>query len=105
MGFNAIKFDVDQANDPNRYDRYNWTASPAELKRMYDQISAARQAVDLISDICVDMHGKYDVTTGERVAKLFEPLNLMWLEEPVPAENAEAYKKIADSTSTPICGG
>lgn len=105
MGFNAIKFDVDQANDPNKYDRYNWTASPAELKRMYDQIAAARQAVGPNIDICVDMHGRYDVTTGERVAKLFEPLNLMWLEEPVPAENVDAYKKIADSTSTPICGG
>ncbi len=105
MGFNAIKFDVDQANDPNKYDRYNWTASPGELKRMVDQISAARQAVGPNIDICVDMHGRYDVTTGERVAKLFEPLNLMWLEEPVPAENVDAYKKIADSTSTPICGG
>lgn len=105
MGFNAVKFDVDQGNDPNKYDRYNWTASPAELKRMYDQIAAARQAVGPNIDICVDMHGRYDVTTGERVAKLFEPLNLMWLEEPVPAENPDAYKKIADSTSTPICGG
>jgi galactonate dehydratase len=72
---------------------------------MVDQISAARQAVGPNIDICVDMHGRYDVTTGERVAKLFEPLNLMWLEEPVPAENPEAYKKIADSTSTPICAG
>lgn len=105
MGFNAIKFDVDQANDPNKYDRYNWTASPAELQRMVDQISAARQAVGPKIDICVDMHGKYDAPTGEKVAKLFEPLNLMWLEEPVPAENPKAYKKIADSTSTPICGG
>ena len=34
-----------------------------------------------------------------------EPLNLMWLEEPVPAENVDAYKLIADSTSTPICAG
>ena len=42
MGFNAIKFDIDQANDPNKYDAYNWTANPAELRRMYDQIAAAR---------------------------------------------------------------
>lgn len=105
MGFNAIKFDVDQANDPNKYDRFNWTASPAELQRMVDQIGAARQAVGPKIDICVDMHGKYDAITGERVAKLFEPFNLLWLEEPVPAENPQAYKKIADSTSTPICGG
>jgi galactonate dehydratase len=105
MGFNAIKFDLDQRDDPNKYDLYNWTASPGELKRMVDQISAAREAVGPNIDICVDMHGKYDATTGHQVAKRLEPLNLMWLEEPIPAENPEAYKAITDSTSTPICAG
>lgn len=105
MGFTAIKFDLDQANDPNKYDRYNWTASPGELQRMYDQIAAARKEVGPNIDICVDMHGRYDAITGEKVAKLLEPLNLMWLEEPIPAENIEAFKQITDSTSTPICAG
>jgi galactonate dehydratase len=105
MGFNAIKFDLDQRDDPNKYDLYNWTASPGELKRMVDQISAAREAVGPNIDICVDMHGRYDATTGQQVAKRLEPLNLMWLEEPIPAENPEAYKAITDSTSTPICAG
>lgn len=105
MGFNAMKFDLDQANDPNKYDRYNWTASPAELQRMYDQIAAAREAVGPNIDILVDMHGRYDALTGHAVAKRLEPLNLLWLEEPVPAENIEAYKSIADSTSTPIAAG
>ena len=105
MGFNAMKFDLDQANDPNKYDRYNWTASPAELQRMYDQIAAAREAVGPNTDILVDMHGRYDAFTGHAVAKRLEPLNLLWLEEPVPAENIEAYKSIADSTSTPIAAG
>ena len=105
MGFTAIKFDLDQFNDPNKYDRYNWTASPAELQRMEDQIAAAREAVGPNIDICADMHGRYDAITGQLVAKRLEPYNLMWLEEPIPAENAEAYKVIADSTSTPICAG
>ncbi len=105
MGFNAIKFDLDQANDPNKYDFYNWTASPAELQRMVDQMTAAREAVGTNVDICVDMHGRYDAVTGQAVAKRMEPLNLMWLEEPIPAENVEAYKLITESTSTPICAG
>lgn len=105
MGFNAIKFDLDQVNDPNKYDLYNWTASPAELQRMYDQLAAAREAVGPDIDICADMHGRYDAVTARNIAKRLEPLNLMWLEEPVPAENVEAYKLIADSTSTPICVG
>jgi galactonate dehydratase len=105
LGFNAVKFDLDQANDPNKYDKYNWTASTAEIQRMYDQMAAARKAVGPNVDICADMHGRYDAPTGERVAKILEPLNLMWLEEPIPAENADAYKRIADQTSTPICAG
>lgn len=105
MGFSAIKFDLDQANDPNKYDFYNWTASPAELQCMVDQVTAAREAVGPNVDICVDMHGRHDAITGELVAKRLEPLNLMWLEEPIPAENVEAYKIITDSTTTPICAG
>ena len=105
MGFTAIKFDLDQANDPNRYDSFNWTASPAELQRMVDQMTAAREAVGPNIDICADMHGRYDAVTAQQVAQRMEPLNLMWLEEPIPAENVEAYKHITESTSTPICAG
>lgn len=104
-GFTAIKFDLDQGNDPNKYDRFNWTASPAEIQRMEDQIAAAREAVGPNVDICADMHGRYDAATAQLVAKRMEPYNLMWLEEPIPAENVEAYQHITHSTSTPICAG
>jgi galactonate dehydratase len=105
MGMTGVKFDLDQGNDPGRYDAYNWTASPAELRRMVDQIAAARKAVGPDIDICADMHGRYDLTTGKRVAELLELYGLMWLEEPVPAENIDALKQINDSSSTPICAG
>ena len=105
LGFSAIKFDLDQWNDPKKYDRYNWTASPGELNRMVEQVAAAREAVGPDIDICCDMHGRYDAVTAQQIAKRLEPFNLMWLEEPIPAENPEAYKIIADSTTTPICAG
>src|SRR3954471_10164017 len=91
-GYTAMKFDLDEAADPNKYDQFNWTASPAEIERMVDQLTAARQAVGPKIDICADMHARYDYPTAQQVAKRLEPLNLMWLEEPVPAENVEAYK-------------
>ncbi len=105
MGFNAVKYDIDERNDPNKYDAYNWTASPGELERMYNQIAGVRQAVGPKVDICVDMHGRYDTTTGKRVAKMMEPLNLLFLEEPFGAENPEAYRIVRESTNTPICAG
>ncbi len=104
-GYTAVKFDVDEANDPNKYDRWNWTASNAEVERMYNAIAAVRKEVGPHIDICVDMHGRYDAPTGRKVAKVMEPLNLMWLEEPVPAANIDVYKTITQETSTPICGG
>lgn len=104
-GYTAVKFDIDEASDPNKYDHYNWTASNAEMERMYNAIAAVRKEVGTHIDICVDMHGRYDGTTGRKVAKMMEPLNLMWLEEPVPADNIEIYKTITQETSTPICAG
>ena len=77
----TIKFDLDHAADPNKYDQFNdqfnWTASPAEIQRMVDQLTAAREAVGPKIDICADMHARYDYPTGQQVAKRLEPLNLM----------------------------
>lgn len=101
----AIKFDLDQANDPNRWDYHNWTASRGEVERMYDQIAAAREQVGPDVDLCCDMHGRYDLPSAKRIARKLEPLELMWLEEPIPAENAKAYRFIQEATSTPLCAG
>src|SRR5215204_681992 len=34
MGFTAVKIDIDDRNDPNRWDAVNWTASNAEIDTM-----------------------------------------------------------------------
>ena len=99
-----MKFDLDQGNDPNKYDQFNWTASPAEIQRMVDQMTAARRRWDPTST-SVPTCMPDDYPTGQQVAKRMEPLNLMWLEEPVPAENVDAYRLITQETSTPICAG
>jgi galactonate dehydratase len=104
-GFTAIKFDLDWNNDPHKWDPYNSTANNRELDRMMAQMTAVREQVGYEFDLCVDMHGNYDTTTGVRAAKMLEPIRLMWLEEPVPAENLDAYREINEHTTTPICLG
>lgn len=104
-GYTAVKFDVDDARDPNKYDRFNWTASPAEIERMYNAIAAVREEVGPNIDICVDMHGRYDFITGVKMAQKYEDLDLMWLEEPLPADNPDLYQQLTKETSTPICTG
>ncbi|HUB78865.1 MAG TPA: mandelate racemase/muconate lactonizing enzyme family protein [Bryobacteraceae bacterium] len=105
MGFTAAKIDIDDALDPSRFDRVNWTANNNEIDHMIGKIAFTRGLYPKNFDLAVDMHARYDATTGKRVAKEVEPFKLMWLEEPVPAENIDAMRDIRASTSTPICCG
>ena len=105
MGFTAAKIDIDDARDPARFDRVNWTASNGEIEHMVAKVAFTREQYPRNFDLAVDMHARYDATTGKRVAKEVEPFKLMWLEEPVPAENIDAMREVRASTSTPICCG
>jgi galactonate dehydratase len=105
MGFTAVKIDIDDRNDPNRWDMVNWTASNAEIDTMVRKVAFLREQIGPRVDLAVDMHGRYDMTTGKQVAKFVEPFRLLYLEEPVPAENVEAMRDIRESTNTPICCG
>ncbi len=105
MGFSAAKIDIDDAADPSRFDRVNWTANNDEIDHMIAKIAFTRENYPKNFSLAVDMHARYDATTGKRVAKEVEPFKLMWLEEPVPPENIDAMRDIRESTKTPICCG
>jgi len=105
MGFTAVKIDIDEANDPGRWDRVNWTASNAEIDRMVKEVAFVRETLSPRVDLAVDMHGRYDATTARRVARELERFRLLWLEEPVPPENIDVMRDIRESTVTPICAG
>ena len=105
QGFTAMKIDLDEFNDPNRFDRTNWTANNAEIDRMVKWVRHVRESIPKEMELACDMHGRYDAGTGKRVAKELEPFRLLWLEEPVPPENIEAMADIRHSTSTPIACG
>ncbi len=105
MGFTAVKIDIDNAMDPARFDRVNWTASNGEVDHMVERVAYMREVLPKDIDLAVDMHGRYDMGTGKRVAKALEPFRLLWLEEPVPPDNVDAMRAVRESSSTPICAG
>ena len=105
QGFTAMKIDLDEATDPNRFDRVNWTANNAEVDRMVRWVRHVRESIPKEMELACDMHGRYDAGTAKRVAKELEPFRLLWLEEPVPAEDIDAMADVRQSTSTPIATG
>jgi galactonate dehydratase len=104
-GFSVAKIDIDDARDPNRFDRFNRTANKAEMDRMLKEVQHVREKLPAAIELAVDMHAFYDSPTGKRVAKELEPFRLLWLEEPVPPENIEAMAEIKRSTNTAIACG
>lgn len=104
-GFTAIKFDVDDLEHPAKFDAFNHTINNAELRSMVERVAAVREAIGPDVDLAIDLHARYDVPSACRIAWELEPFSLLWLEEPVPAENIDALVRVRAQTRTPICVG
>ncbi|MAS34077.1 MAG: hypothetical protein CL610_08720 [Anaerolineaceae bacterium] len=103
-GYSAVKFDVDHSG-VGELDRYNWTASAREMTHIISLIQATREAIGYDIDLAIDCHGQFDLPSAITLAKAVEHLRLMWLEEPVPAENIDAMAQVKATSSTVICTG
>jgi L-alanine-DL-glutamate epimerase-like enolase superfamily enzyme len=103
-GYSAVKFDVDHTG-VGKLDPVNWTAGAREMTHIIDLIRTTREAIGGEIDLAIDCHGQFDLPSAITLAKAVEDLRLMWLEEPVPAENVEALAQVRASTSTIICTG
>ena len=85
--------------------RWNWTVGAQEMTHIINLITAVREGIGYETDLAIDCHGQFDVPSAITLAKAVEPLRLMWLEEPVPAENIDALAQVRAKTSTVICTG
>ncbi len=99
-----MKFDVDHTG-VGKLDPWNWTVAAKEMSHIIELIRATREAIGFEVDLAIDCHGQFDVPSAITLAKAVEDLRLMWLEEPVPAENIDALAQVKASTSTVICSG
>jgi len=64
-----------------------------------------RDAVGDEFEVALGTHGQLTTYTAIRVAKVLEPYNPFWFEEPVPPENVDEMARVAAHTSIPIATG
>ncbi len=103
-GFSAVKFDVD-GTGRGKLDAYNWTAGAQEMTHIISLVAGVRDAIGFEIDLAVDCHGQFDLPSAITLARALEPLRLLWLEEPVPAENVDALAQVRAASATVICTG
>jgi galactonate dehydratase len=77
----------------------------AERRRAVGIVAAVRDAVGPDVEIMVEMHGRFTPSTAAAVARLLEPFDPAWIEEPTPPENPVAYRSVRAATSLPIATG
>lgn len=99
-GFTAVKFDP----------IYPLCPAPRELSledlyRAESIVKKVRKTVGNKCDILIGTHGQLTTHSAIRFAKMLEPYDPLWLEEPIPAENVDEMARVAQHTSIPIATG
>jgi L-alanine-DL-glutamate epimerase-like enolase superfamily enzyme len=69
------------------------------------RVQAVHKLIDGRCHLMVDANQQWDRTTAQRFARLVEPLNLTWIEEPLDAYDAEGHAMLAAQFDTPIATG
>jgi L-alanine-DL-glutamate epimerase-like enolase superfamily enzyme len=69
------------------------------------RLAAVREAVGGQFEIMVDANQCFNVAEAMRRARAYEPFNLAWFEEPLPAEDLGGHEELAAHTPIPIAVG
>jgi L-alanine-DL-glutamate epimerase-like enolase superfamily enzyme len=69
------------------------------------RIAAVRQAVGPGFEIFTDANQAFAVDEAIRRARHYEPLDIGWFEEPLPADDIEGHARLSRATSVPIAVG
>jgi L-alanine-DL-glutamate epimerase-like enolase superfamily enzyme len=106
-GFTAHKFGfrrTDPKTDKAR-DLANRVLTTKELMQIRQGFENCREAIGWDHDILVHCHWEYDLRTSIQIAEAVEPIRPMWLEDPLPVEYSESWRRLCASSRVPICMG
>jgi len=90
-GFTAVKF--------------GWEPFGRDPKTDCAYLEAIRNAVGGEVDVMLDVGLIWDAKTTLQRARLFEPYNLAWIEEPLHPDDLQGYARVAAGTDVKIAAG
>lgn len=77
----------------------------SKIEEVANRIAQVREKFGYEIGIGVDFHGRVHKTMAKVLARELDQFKLMFIEEPVMAQNNEALREIVKHTSTPIATG
>ncbi len=94
QGFKAVKM--------NGTAELGYLEGDTLLKEVYERVEAVRNEG---LEVGIDFHGRVHRAMAKQLMKLLEPLNPLFIEEPVLSEQIEALPSLSQNCTTPIALG
>ena len=69
------------------------------------RLSAVRDAVGPAFEIMTDANQRFTIDEAIRRARCLTPLDIAWLEEPLPADDLSGHERLSNATTLPIAVG
>jgi L-alanine-DL-glutamate epimerase-like enolase superfamily enzyme len=76
-----------------------------DLAKDIERVTAVRKHLGDNTPIMVDANQQWDRPTAQRMCRIFEQFNLIWIEEPLDAYDHEGHAALAAQFDTPIATG
>ena len=100
FGFPHTDMKTDLARDPS-----NRMLTTKELINIQKGFENCREAIGWDHDIMVHCHWEYDLRTSIQIADAVESIKPVWLEDPLPVDYSDSWKRLCESSKVPICMG
>ena len=113
-GFKATKFDLDWesraqalAGRPYQYrgEMWNRGISSVEMKQWVRILEAVRERLGDDYPLAIDLHFNYNMGDTMRFVQMIEDLNIWFIEDPIPPQNADAMARFTRKSNVPTATG
>ena len=97
MGYTALKFDPFGRH-------YDWIDGPG-LEQAYGRVKAVKDATGGRVDLLIEHHGRFNPNSAIMAARKLEPLEPLFMEEPIHPDNVEGLRKYRAATKARVALG
>jgi galactonate dehydratase len=97
-GYTAVKI------DPIRGEYRRWSHARL-LREITGYVSAVRDAIGEDVDLCVEAHRKLSPAQAVDLARKLEPLDILFLEDPIPPDSIDSMAEVARKVNVPLATG
>ena len=79
--------------------------TPQAVDEVVQRVAAVRAALGPTRDVAIDFHGRVSTAMARRLLPLLEPMQPMFVEEPILPEHAANLASVVECSSVPIATG